>query len=408
MTVREESEKQTCSAVRPGAHPGGEPLGVYIHWPFCVSKCPYCDFNSHVAPRIDQKRWRNALVQELDHFAPQTGGRVVASIFFGGGTPSLMQPDVAAALIDAVQTRWRVAEDLEVTLEANPSSAEASRFAALRQAGVNRLSIGVQSLDDAVLTFLGRPHSAAEARAAVAAAAGTFARFSFDLIYGWAGHEARRWRHDLAAAIEIAGEHVSAYQLTIEPGTSFHRARLETADEDAMADLYEMTTDVLATRGLAPYEISNYARPGAECRHNRAIWQGGGYIGIGPGAHGRLTRGGVCEAVQQHRLPDRWLNAVERRGHGTARRTPLSGRERREELLLLGLRLTEGIERQRFQALTGFEVEQAVSRKGLARTQEYGFVVLDDRSLRVTPLGRLLLDAILSELLAGNRVDSPA
>lgn len=386
-------------------------MAVYIHWPFCVSKCPYCDFNSHVAAAVDQRRWQHALLQELDHFAGQTGaragGRIVTSIFFGGGTPSLMEPAVAAAVIEAVHGHWLVADDLEVTLEANPSSAEAQRFAALREAGVNRLSLGVQSLDDAILGFLGRPHSAAEARAAVDAAAACFGRFSFDLIYGWDGHTVPRWQRDLTDALKIAGEHVSAYQLTIEPGTPFHRSRTATADEDTMADLYQATTETLAMVGLPAYEVSNYARPGASCRHNLVIWQGSDYLGIGPGAHGRLTKGGVCHALQQHRLPDRWLDAVERQGHGTARRKPLGGQERREELLLLGLRLAEGIDRRRFRELTGFEVEQAVDEGSLGRVIEEGLVDLDEKGLRVTTAGRVVLDAVLRELLAWDRAIAP-
>lgn len=385
----------------------GRPLALYVHWPFCVSKCPYCDFNSHVAAEVDQRRWQRALLLELDHFADQTGARagrrIVTSIFFGGGTPSLMEPAVVAALIDAVHGHWPVADDLEVTLEANPSSAETDRFAALREAGVNRLSLGVQSLDDAILRFLGRAHSAAEARAAVDAAAACFERFSFDLIYGWADHTVPRWREDLSEALKIVGEHVSAYQLTIEPGTSFHRTRTAVADEDTMADLYQATTDTLAAVGLQAYEISNYARPGAACRHNFAIWQGSDYIGIGPGAHGRLTEGGVCHAMQQHRLPVRWLDAVERQGHGTARDKPLGRQERREELLLLGLRLADGIGRHHFRQLTGLDVEQAVDEQGLARVVEEGLVDLDEKGLRATLAGRLLLDAILRELLTGDQ-----
>jgi putative oxygen-independent coproporphyrinogen III oxidase len=406
VKAREHGGEAAGSALPPAD--SAQRLAIYIHWPFCVSKCPYCDFNSHVAAETDQSRWQRALLQELDYFALRTGGRIVTSIFFGGGTPSLMEPGVAAALIEAVHAHWPVAEDLEVTLEANPSSAEASRFAALRDAGVNRLSIGLQSLDDTVLKFLGRAHSAAEARLAVGAAAACFARYSFDLIYGWDGHTVRRWRQDLARALDLAGEHVSAYQLTIEPGTAFHRVRTATADEDTMADLYEATTDVLATAGLAAYEISNYARPGAACRHNLGIWQGSDYLGIGPGAHGRLTVGGVCHALQQHRHPERWLKTVEDRGHGTARHKPLEANERREELLLLGLRLAGGIERGRFRALTGCEVEQAVDDKGLARVLEGGLVILDGQGLRVTPFGRLLLDAILRELLVRDREGPPA
>jgi putative oxygen-independent coproporphyrinogen III oxidase len=407
VKAREHGGEPAVSTL-PAAADSARRLAIYIHWPFCASKCPYCDFNSHVAAKIDHGRWQRALLQELDHFAVQTGGRIVTSIFFGGGTPSLMPPGVAAALIEAVRTHWPVAEDLEVTLEANPSSAEASRFAALRDAGVNRLSIGLQSLDDTVLKFLGRAHSAAEARAAVEAAAASFARFSFDLIYGWGGHTTYRWRRDLADAIELAGEHLSAYQLTIEPGTAFHRARTPTAGEDTMADLYEATTDTLATAGLAAYEISNYARPGAACRHNLAIWQGIDYVGIGPGAHGRLTRDFTCHALQQHRLPDRWLKTVESQGHGTARQTPLGNIERREELLLLGLRLADGIERSRFRALTGFEVDQAVDANGLARVLDWGLVILDGQGLRVTPSGQLLLDAVLRELLVRDPPAPPA
>jgi len=294
-----------------GAGAEDDALAVYVHWPFCESKCPYCDFNSHVAEGVDDGRWRSALLAELDHFAQGLEGRRVASIFFGGGTPSLMAPETAAAVIGRVKSLWPAAEDLEVTLEANPSSVEAGRFRAFLDAGVNRVSIGVQSLRPESLQFLGRRHSAAEALSAIAAAAKTFERFSFDLIYGLPGQTADAWRRELAEAVKMAGGHVSAYQLAIEPGTPFHRDGVQAAPEGLGADLYAITQEVLEKAGLRAYEISNHARPGAECRHNLDIWQGAEYVGIGPGAHGRLRArlrdGAATEAVYQVHAPGRWL-----------------------------------------------------------------------------------------------------
>jgi oxygen-independent coproporphyrinogen-3 oxidase len=399
MTMLDTAGKAVGGGSGSTVDPG---FGVYIHWPFCRSKCPYCDFNSHVAATIDQGRWRAALTRELAHFAGDTGARTVTSIFFGGGTPSLMDPETVAGLIAAVADRWTVADTLEVTLEANPTSVEAGRFAAFRAAGVNRLSLGVQSFDDAALAFLGREHSAREARDAIALAAAHFPRFSFDLIYARRGQTVGAWRRELAAALGDAGGHLSLYQLTIEPGTAFHLSGMTAAGDDRGAALYEAAREMLSAAGLPAYEISNHARPGDACRHNMTYWRGGDYVGIGPGAHGRLTADGTgaTEAVNQTRMPDHWLAAVEARGHGTVRRTRLSARERSDELVMMGLRLVEGIGRMRFRRLTGGDIEEAVDGSALERLGNGGFLVADDDGLRVTDAGRLRLNAVLAAILA--------
>jgi oxygen-independent coproporphyrinogen-3 oxidase len=375
-------------------------LGIYIHWPFCRSKCPYCDFNSHVRGNIDEARWRQAYLTELDSFAAETTGRTVTSVFFGGGTPSLMHPDTTAAILDHIAACWPLASDLEVTLEANPSTAEAARFRGFRAAGVERLSIGVQALDDDALRFLGRGHSVAEARAAVALAARIFPRFSFDLMWGWPGHEPATWRLQLAEALAMVGEHLSAYQLTIEPGTVFWRQGVPSADEDTGVAIYEMTRHVLAAAGLPAYEISNHAPPGYECRHNLAVWRGEDYLGIGPGAHGRLSRDGRTDATRAIRAPEKWLAKVEACGSGLAERVLLTISERREELLLLGLRLTEGVLRDNFRTLAGVAPEDDVDRAALARLVEGGFIESDTAGLRATPAGQLRLNAVVAQLLA--------
>jgi len=374
-------------------------FGIYIHWPFCLSKCPYCDFNSHVADAIDQRRWRAALQAELDHFAGETNGRAVTSVFFGGGTPSLMVPETAAALIEDVRRHWLVADDLEITLEANPTSVEAERFDAFAAAGVNRVSLGVQALDDLALTFLGRGHSVREALDAVALAAERFPRTSFDLIYGRPGQTVPGWRAELGQALAHADGHLSLYQLTIEPGTPFFRDRVQPIDEDIGAALYETTQELLEARGLPAYEVSNHARPGAECRHNLTYWRGGDYVGIGPGAHGRLTADGATDALYQIHAPERWLQAVETQGHATAKRVRLSPDERREELLMTGLRLNDGVSRARFRAQTGRDVTDTVDAPALVRLVDGGFLALDARSLRTTPAGRRCLNAVLAALL---------
>ena len=375
-------------------------LSVYIHWPFCASKCPYCDFNSHVAEAVDHERWRRALLAELSHYAEETKGRAVGSVFFGGGTPSRMEPATVAALIAAVRSHWTTGDDLEITLEANPSSAEAGRFRDFRDAGVNRLSLGVQSFRDEALAFLGRGHSSAEAREAIATAAEHFGRFSFDMMYGLPDQSPEDWRRDLGEALGLAGEHLSLYQLTIEPGTAFYSDGVTAAGEDTGATLFEITQDVLEGAGLAAYEVSNHARPGAESRHNLNIWRGGDYIGVGPGAHGRLTKDFRTEALHQIHAPERWLQKTEDGGHGTAKRRPLGPKIRAEEILMMGLRLKEGISRERFAAITGDGLEQAVGRDGLGRMVEGEFLVADAAGLRVTEAGRLCLNEVLRQLLA--------
>ena len=379
------------------ADPG---FAVYIHWPFCRSKCPYCDFNSHAGVPVDENRWRAALLLELAHFAAMAPDRKVGSVFFGGGTPSLMDPATVDAVIEGIRRSWKTDGDLEITLEANPTSAEAGRFRDFRGAGVNRLSLGVQALDDQALAQLGRTHDVAQALAALALAARVFPRFSFDLIHGRPGQTVEDWRRELVRAADLGASHLSAYQLSVEPGTPFHEAGVGEADEETAAALYETTLDVLEGAGLAAYEISNHARPGAECRHNLATWRGGDYVGIGPGAHGRLTLSGHTHAVHQIRSPDKWLSGVETAGHGTAGQIALTAEERREEILMLGLRLTEGVNRDRFRALTGVDVKVAVDGNELGKLVDSGFLVIDQAALRATPAGRSRLNAVLARLLA--------
>jgi putative oxygen-independent coproporphyrinogen III oxidase len=379
------------------------PLAVYIHWPFCRSKCPYCDFNSHVREAIDEARWSRALLADLDRQAELTPDREVVSVFFGGGTPSLMPPDTVAALIERVQALWPVAPNLEVTLEANPNSAEAERFAGFAAAGVNRLSLGIQAIDPAALEFLGRRHDREEAIAAIAFARATFPRTSFDLIYARPGQSLAAWQQELDEALTLAGEHLSLYQLTIEPGTAFgnRAARGETlaADEDTAVALFEVTQERLAAAGLPAYEISNHARPGAECRHNLAYWRYEDYLGIGPGAHGRVTRVEGKIATQQRRAPEAWLAAIERRGTAIEEMIPIAPATAVEEMLMMGLRLVEGILRARLEALAGCGVEDLFD-AALPPLIDGGFLLLDDDRLAATAAGRQRLNAVLAALLA--------
>jgi putative oxygen-independent coproporphyrinogen III oxidase len=379
-----------------------EPLAVYIHWPFCRSKCPYCDFNSHVRDSVDAGRWTRALLADLDHQAGLAPGGEVGSVFFGGGTPSLMPPETVAALLEAVRSHWAVAPDLEVTLEANPNSAEADRFRAFAAAGVNRLSLGVQALDPAALRLLGRRHDRAEAIAAIEHAREIFPRFSFDLIYARPGQSIAAWRRELDEALSLAGEHLSLYQLTIESGTAFATAvrlgELVLPEEEIAVALFEMTQDRLAAHGLPAYEISNHARPGAECRHNLAYWRYQDYVGIGPGAHGRLTRGGAKCATRQHRLPERWLTAVETAGTGLEETTPIDRETAIEEMLMMGLRLVEGVSRTQLEKAAGQEIATLFGRN-LAPLIEGGFLTLDRERLAATTAGRQRLDAVLAALL---------
>jgi oxygen-independent coproporphyrinogen-3 oxidase len=374
-------------------------LNLYIHWPFCRSKCPYCDFNSHVAADIDGRRWRRALIREIATFAEETAGRTVGSVFFGGGTPSLMDPGDVAAVIEAARGHWSLAEDCEITLEANPTSSEAGRFRALRDAGVNRLSIGVQSFDDATLRFLGRTHDTAEGVRAVEAALATFARVSFDLIYAVPGQTPGDWSRQLARALDFSVRHLSVYQLTVTPGTAFHRAGVAEADHDAGAELFEMAQEALGRAGLPAYEVSNHAVPGEECRHNRAVWRGEDYLPIGPGAEGRLKGAAGTFALNQHRLPQRWLEAVEACGTGLARRRRLRGSERQVELVILGLRLVEGIDRRRFRGRAGEELDVVLDGAERDRLIELGLLEADVHRLCATAAGRQRLDWVLGRIL---------
>ncbi|OAN49102.1 coproporphyrinogen III oxidase [Paramagnetospirillum marisnigri] len=362
-------------------------FGIYIHWPFCLSKCPYCDFNSHAGQTVDHGRWRAALLAELDHFAAESRDLVPTSVFFGGGTPSLMAPETVAALIEAIRRHWPAALDLEISLEANPTSVEAGRFRAFAQAGINRLSLGLQALDDESLRFLGRRHSAAEAVAALDIAKATVNRVSFDLIYARPGQTLAAWRAELSRALELADEHLSLYQLTIEEGTAFAGRDIALPDEDLAAALFHLTQDMTTAAGLPAYEISNHARPGAECRHNLTYWRGGHWLGIGPGAHGRL-RG---EAIAQHAAPGQWLAAVEAQGHGTMSRERLDPAALAEERVMMGLRLASGI---------GPELADTLEDGKVADLVEGGFLIRDTNGLRTTPKGRLVLNAVLVELLA--------
>ena len=377
-------------------------FGVYVHWPFCAAKCPYCDFNSHVrhAPP-DEARFAAALARELSHFAALTRGRTVTSIFFGGGTPSLMRARTVGAILDAIGAFWTVAPDAEITLEANPGSAEADRFRGYRSAGVNRLSLGVQALDDLSLKALGRIHDAAEARRAVELARSIFPRLSFDLIYARPGQSLRAWQAELETAIGMAADHLSLYQLTIEAETPFARlhaaGKLSVPDPEQAAALYVLTQEIAEARGLPAYEISNHAAPGAESRHNLTYWRYRDYVGAGPGAHGRLSRSGVRHATLAERHPERWLEQVERYGHGLVADEALTSEECADEMLLMGLRLREGIPLDRYNSMRG----RALDPGRLAFLRREGLVEeCPDGRLRATPDGWLLLDSVVADLAA--------
>ena len=378
-------------------------IALYIHWPFCVSKCPYCDFNSHVAETVDQARWTRALIREMDWFAADAAARRLTSIFFGGGTPSLMAAETVTALIEAARRRWPPtpdlpALDLEVTLEANPSSVEAQRFEAYRAAGVNRLSLGVQSFDDGALKFLERAHDSSAARRALAIAAETFPRFSFDLIYARPGQSEDDWRTELGVALGYADSHLSVYQLTIEPGTRFAKDRVPAADEDLASRMFEATAEVLGGAGLDAYEISNHARPGHECRHNLTYWRGEDYIGIGPGAHGRLHLGAVT-ATAQRRKPETWLDLVEAQGHGTELMNAVPPAESAEEMLMMGLRTLEGVDLARLAAVSGGRLDDAVDPARLADLVDQGMLERTADALKATPQAWPVLNEVIRRLL---------
>ena len=374
-----------------------DPLALYVHWPFCVSKCPYCDFNSHVRSSIDQGEWRDALLMDLAYEARLLSGRRLTSIFFGGGTPSLMEPGTVAAIIAAAREHWPATDDVEITLEANPNSVEAARFADLAAAGVNRLSLGLQSFDDSALHFLGRAHSSTEGLAALEVAQKHFPRVSFDLIYALPGDDEERWAATLDRALRLGTTHLSLYQLTIEPGTRFAsmvaKREFEPLDPDQAANLYEITSERTAARGLPAYEISNHAAPGQESRHNLTYWRYQDYSGVGPGAHGRR----LGARTVRHRKPENFLSGLRRNGHGIGEEAPLSAREAADEALVMGLRLSEGIDVGALERRFGVPL---IDRAAAKRLADQSLVEWQEARLSVTPSGRLVLDSLLGAIAA--------
>ena len=379
-------------------------FGIYIHWPFCLSKCPYCDFNSHVREGVDHTRWEKALVRELDHYAAQTPKRKVTSIFFGGGTPSLMSPKTVEAAINAVARNWTLSPDSEITLEANPTSVESGKFRDFRAGGVNRVSLGVQALGDADLKFLGRQHSASEALHAVELAAFFFPRFTFDLIYARPEQTPQSWQAELKQALSFSSAHLSLYQLTIEPGTAFHtlyqRGAFVLPDEDEKGALYETTQELMEGAGMPAYEISNHAKIGQESRHNLTYWRYGDYVGVGPGAHGRLTLEGKKIATRTHRAPEIWLEQVEKTGSAAHPSENVDAKARGQELLMMGLRLLEGVPLARIEEETGMRAQEFLDQKQLSFLIEGGFISADAHVLKATQTGRQMLDKVLERLLA--------
>ena len=379
----------------------GEPgFGIYVHWPFCAAKCPYCDFNSHVRHKpVDQDRFVSAFLREMDTMRQLSGAKVVTSVFLGGGTPSLMDPQTVGAILDGIARFWHVPDGIEITMEANPSSVEAERFRGYRAAGVNRVSMGVQALNDRDLKFLGRLHDVADALKAIRLAREIFPRMSFDLIYARPNQTVEEWEKELVEAISYAVDHLSLYQLTIEEGTAFyglHKAgKLIVPDGDQSALLYEATQDITAQHGMTAYEVSNHAKPGAESRHNLTYWRYGDYAGIGPGAHGRLTTGGAKLATATERHPETWLEAVERDGHGIRDQEMLGVEEQSDELLLMGLRLREGVDLARWSDLSGRDLDPDKEDFLL----QHGFIErLGNSRLRCTPSGMLILDSVVADL----------
>ncbi|WP_108836854.1 radical SAM family heme chaperone HemW [Tateyamaria sp. Alg231-49] len=370
-------------------------FGLYLHWPFCAAKCPYCDFNSHVTASVDHDAWSKAFVSEIERVGALTKGRVLHSVFFGGGTPSLMAPSTVGAIMDAIQRTWPTANDLEVTLEANPTSVEAGKFSDFRSAGINRVSMGIQALNDGDLRKLGRMHNAAEALAAFDVARKTFERVSFDLMYGRQNQSLSQWEMELKQALDLGLDHVSLYQLTIEPGTVFgDRYKVGKLrglpDDDLSADMYALTQDICADHNMPRYEVSNHAAYGAESRHNKIYWRYGDYVGIGPGAHGRLTLDGIRTATDQVRMPTAWLSGVDRE-----RQESLSGMDQAVEFLMMGLRLTDGVDPARYERLAG----QALSGSRIADLQNMGLLTATKDKISVTNQGFTLLNGVLRTLL---------
>ena len=375
-------------------------FGLYIHWPFCEAKCPYCDFNSHVTRNIDQNRWKRAYLSEIERYAEMLPNRVLNTVYFGGGTPSLMDPSVVSDVLERIRKSWPVANDLEVTLEANPGSVEAGRFSAYADAGVSRVSMGVQALNDADLHKLGRIHSVAEAYQAFDIARKFFNRVSFDLIYARQDQTVDAWRSELKEALSMAVDHLSLYQLTIEPGTAFgerfERGKLRgLPDDDRSGDMYEVTQEICGTAGLPAYEVSNHAKPGAESRHNLVYWRYGDYCGIGPGAHGRITLDGQRHATEAFWQPGKWLAGVEA-SEKVEDQSAIGGQDQADEYLMMGLRLTDGIDARRYKAMSGNDL----SANTLTRLEEIGMIVQDRHYIRATAGGRMVLNAVIKELLS--------
>lgn len=374
-------------------------FGLYLHWPFCESKCPYCDFNSHVATTIDQNKWRSAYLQEIERLGRETQGRVLQTVFFGGGTPSLMDPELVADIIAKIRTTWPMTNDPEITLEANPGSIEAGRFRAYREGGVNRVSMGMQAMNDHDLRLLGRKHSAEEALAAFDIARNCFERVSFDLIYARQDQTLADWRSELSKALDLAIDHLSLYQLTIEDGTAFAdrfaRGGLKgLPQEELSAEMYEVTQDLCERAGMPSYEVSNHAKPGSESRHNLIYWRNGDYIGIGPGSHGRLTIDGQRWATECTKSPTLWLAAVDSNSHGEIKRALLSSEDHSMEYLLMCLRLSEGLNTRRYAEISG----QGFDPASIQNLLSLGMLSLEGEQMRATSRGRLVLNAVIREL----------
>jgi putative oxygen-independent coproporphyrinogen III oxidase len=375
-------------------------FGLYIHWPFCAAKCPYCDFNSHVSKTIDQKQWLTAYISELTRTAALTKGRVLNSIFFGGGTPSLMDPELVSGILDHVKTLWPQSNDLECTLEANPGSVEAGRFRDYSMAGVNRVSMGVQAMNDQDLARLGRIHTVDEAHAAFDIARSVFDRVSFDLIYARQNQTLDAWRDELGQALSWAIDHLSLYQLTVEQGTAFgdryNRGKLRgLPSDDLAADMYDLTQELCSAAGMPAYEISNHARDGAESRHNLIYWRYGDYIGIGPGAHGRVTINGQRYATETHLMPDAWLTAVAETGSGESVLAAISPADQGTEYVLMGMRVVSGISHRRYNAITG----QWLPEQALNNLAQMGMITHTDDQIAATPAGRAVLNAVMAQML---------
>jgi len=382
-------------------HSSDNKIAIYVHWPFCLAKCPYCDFNSHVREKIDQAKWHEAYLKEIDYFFSIIGKRKTTSIFFGGGTPSLMPAETTEAIIERINKYWPVNDATEITLEANPTSIEAKKFQDFKLAGINRISVGVQALNDKDLKFLGRKHNAREAMAAIDTARNIFNRFSFDLIYARPSQTLKDWQAELKKAITMANGHLSLYQLTIEKGTPFFSAFKKNEfflpDEELAAYLYEATDEIMEKAGMPAYEISNYARPGEESRHNLTYWQYGEYVGIGPGAHGRLKIKDSRQATMTIHNPENWLENIEENGHAVQSNEKILGEDLVNELLIMGLRIRGGISRQNFQDVLNKHPEDILN--NIPALKKSGFIILDNKSLRVTKKGRIVLGSVISELV---------